>query len=323
MNSSVSVLIPAYNVEAFLSQCLESVVNQTYRNIQVVVVDDGSTDGTWAIAQQFADNYSFVEAYHQENTGITLVRKSLLSHAEGDYIIFVDGDDWIELDMVERMLSTIERTGSDVVVCGNKQELPGETKNRPFVVEALTIEGCENVVGCLLRHKDINGSLCNKLVKRKFYENITFYKDIWYGEDCIIMWQVLNNGVEKLHIMPDCLYHYRMNLNSITHLSFNYKKMTGHKVWSIICQETKNKWPRLYEKAMGTFVQQDIMLLFFAAQSNYKSDKPLNEIKKNVRENMHYMKDAGISNIRRLLLGYSLSCAYPFASLLVRIFFNR
>lgn len=322
MNSSVSVLIPAYNVEAFLSQCLESVVNQTYRNVQVVVVDDGSTDGTWAIAQQFADCYSFVEAYHQENTGITLVRKALLSHAKGDYIIFVDGDDWIEADMVERMLSTVERTGSDVVVCGNIQELPGETKYRPFVAEALTIQGNENVVGCLLRHKDINGSLCNKLVKRKFYENITFYKDIWYGEDCIITWQVLNNGVEKLHVMPDCLYHYRMNADSITHLSFNYKKMNGHLVWKIISQETKQKWPNLYHVAMGTFVQQDIMLLYFAAQSNYKSDKPLNEIKKNVRENMHYMKDAGISNPRRLLLGYSLSCAYPLASSLIRLLFR-
>lgn len=316
----VSVLVPAYNVEPFLKQCLDSIVNQTYRNLQVVVVDDGSTDDTWTIAQSFAENYCFVEALHQENKGVTLARKLLLSQVRGTYVLFVDGDDWIEIDMIERMLNLTTKSGADVTVCGNIRETPWGTTNMPFVSDYMNVEGKEKVIECLLHHKELNGSLCNKLVHSSFYKNISFNKDIWYGEDCIILWQALNNGVMKISFMPDCLYHYRMNSESITNVAFNYKKMSGHQMWKMICQQTKDIWPKSLCIAMGTFVQQDIMLLYYAAKADYKSDTLLSEIKKNVRENIHYMRKAGISNPRRLLLGYSLSYAYPIASYFVRLF---
>ena len=105
----VSVLIPVYNVAQYLPKCLDSIVNQTYQQLQVVVVDDGSSDKSLFIAKDYAAKYPFVEVYHQENAGVAAARNNLLSHVKGDYILFVDSDDWLELDMIEFLISKIEK----------------------------------------------------------------------------------------------------------------------------------------------------------------------------------------------------------------------
>lgn len=316
----VSILIPAYNVAAYLSQCLNSIVNQTYQYLQVVVVDDGSKDNTLEIARQYAEKYAFVEVHYQENAGVATARNALISLATGDYVLFVDSDDWIEYDMVECMLKVLGESQSNIVVCGCFKELNGTSIINSVANKGYVIEGAEEIMKTFLMHKELNGSLCNKIVPRKYFEGLTFRKDIWYGEDCLFFWQVLNRGVEKISFMPDCLYHYRMNEQSISHEKFNFKKMTGHEVWKQINEDVDKNWSSLSCIAKATYVQQDIMLLYFAALSNYPCDDKLKAIRKNVRENYHYMKEIGISNPRRLLLGYSLGYAYPIVSKLAKAF---
>lgn len=315
----VSILIPAYNVADYLPQCLDSVVNQTYSNLQVIVVDDGSKDETWKVARQYADKYSYVEVYHQDNVGVATTRNTLLSLAKGDYVLFVDSDDWIECDMVDRMLNTLIQSKCDIAVCGNFRELEADTRACPVVNAEYILEGTENIIKSLLMHKELNGSLCNKIVPRKFYDGLTFRNDIWYGEDCLFFWQTLNRGVQKICFMPDCFYHYRMNEQSISHEKFSFKKMTGHKVWNQISEDVDEKWPNLSNIAKATSVQQDLMLLYFAALSNYPCDENLNVIRENVRDNICYMKQVGISNLRRLSLGYILGYAYGLGGRLLRI----
>lgn len=315
----VSILIPAYNVANYLPQCLESVVNQTYPYLQVVVVDDGSIDNTLEIAGQYADKYSFVEVYHQDNAGVSTARNTLISLAKGEYVLFVDSDDWIERDMVERMLNTLDNSKADIAVCGSFKEQKSYTTVYPVVSREYILEGDENVIKALLMHKELNGSLWNKMVPRKFYDGLTFRTDIWYGEDCLFFWQALNNGVQKICFIPDCFYHYRMNEQSISHEKFNFKRMTGHKVWYQISKDVQVKWPKLSYVAKATFVQQDIMLLYFAALSNYPCDKGLDAIRKNVRENLRYMKKVGISNSRRLVLGYALGYVYSLVRNLFKV----
>ena len=114
----VSILVPAYNVAQYLHKCLDSIVNQTYQQLQVVVVDDGSSDNSLSIVKDYAAKYPFVEVYHQENAGVAAARNNLLSHVKGDYVLFVDSDDWLELDMIEFLISKIEKYKVDVVTCG-------------------------------------------------------------------------------------------------------------------------------------------------------------------------------------------------------------
>lgn len=157
----VSVLIPVYNVAQYLPKCLDSIVNQTYQQLQVVVVDDGSSDNSLSIVKDYAAKYPFVEVYHQENAGVAAARNNLLSHVKGDYILFVDSDDWLELDMIEFLISKIERYKVDVVTCGmvvNDTAVRKEYKQECWNQE-VTIQK-------FLFHKELSGSLWNFLRRR-------------------------------------------------------------------------------------------------------------------------------------------------------------
>ena len=120
MPPKVSVIIPVYNIEAYLRECLESVCNQTLDSIQIIVVDDGSTDGSAAICREFADRFpEKVEYYYKENGGSASARNMGLDHAVGDYVGFIDSDDWVEPDMYEKMYEKMVQYDCDIVFCRN------------------------------------------------------------------------------------------------------------------------------------------------------------------------------------------------------------
>ena len=100
----VSILVPVYNVEAYLPQCLDSLVGQTYPHLQIVLIDDGSTDGSWRVMQEYASRDERIEIYHQENQGVGATRNHLLEKIKGDYVLFVDSDDWVEENHIETLL---------------------------------------------------------------------------------------------------------------------------------------------------------------------------------------------------------------------------
>ena len=112
----LTLIIPIYNIEQYLSQCLDSIINQTYKNIQIILVDDGSTDSSGRICDEYADKDSRIIVIHKENGGLVSARKAGLREATGEYVVYVDGDDWIELNAIEHMVGTIERTKEDIVI---------------------------------------------------------------------------------------------------------------------------------------------------------------------------------------------------------------
>ena len=158
----VSILSPCYNVEKFLPQCLDSIVNQTYSNLQVVLIDDGSKDDTWRVMQDYAEKDNRVEIYHQENQGVAATRNHLLDKVKGDYVLFVDSDDWIEPDMVEFLVGKALNNDVEMVVCSNvinEAQPARDYKEERWSQEKVIME--------FLRHVTINGSLWNKLRRRR------------------------------------------------------------------------------------------------------------------------------------------------------------
>ena len=230
----VSILSPCYNVEKFLPQCLDSIINQTYSNLQIVLIDDGSKDATWHVMQDYAGKDNRIEIYHQENQGVSATRNHLLEKVKGDYILFVDSDDWIESNMVEFLLEKSLTNRADIVVCGM-------VKNDGACSEEYREERMdqETTIKKFLFHKELNGSLWNKLVKTSLLHGIRFDNRISYGEDALFCWHVL----QRVHTVVQTdrqLYHYRMNENSLSHLNWTpEKKGSGHLVWEAITNETK------------------------------------------------------------------------------------
>lgn len=114
----ISIIIPVYNSEAYIHQCLESIINQTFKNFEVILVDDGSTDGSLDILKYYSNKYENICYLTQNNKGAGAARNLAFNNCKGEYIVYVDSDDYLEATYLEEMLSKIEKTNSDIVICG-------------------------------------------------------------------------------------------------------------------------------------------------------------------------------------------------------------
>lgn len=294
-NLKVSILSPCYNVAKFLPKYFETVLGQTYRNLQVVLIDDGSKDNTWAVMQEYAARDSRVEIYHQENQGVAATRNNLLDKAKGDYVLFVDSDDWIELDMVEYLVGVALEYNSKFVMC---DRVINDAKPKHSVPE-IKILSQEQAVHDFLRHEYFVGSLWNKLLDSSLLHNVRFHCGINYGEDALFCWGILQN-VDKVAVTDRQLYHYRMNENSISHANWTLeKKGSGHLVWERISQETISLWPQFKDIAEVTYAISDMWQLYYALKSKYPFNDNVKALQKHVKESLGLMAHSGLFNIKK------------------------
>ncbi len=315
----VSILVPVYNSEKYLRQCLGSIVNQTYKDLQVVIVDDGSIDNSLSICREYADKYEFIEVYHQGNAGVASARNALLDKAKGDYTIFIDSDDWIEPDMIEGLLHYIAEYDLDIVICGSVSEYNDSATAVDTSYCSPLIDNREEAVKKFILHKELNGSLWNKLVKTSLFHNLRFAKDIWYGEDALMMWQVLQR-VNRIGSMPTPYYHYRMNDASISHQTFGPQKMSGHQVWATIYADTCRDWPEYKRVARAAFAISDMWLLFYAALDKYPFDKNISHFQRHVRENIIDILRAQHIKVNKKVFALGMALSYRLGCFLIRKF---
>ena len=123
-NILVSIIVPAYNIESYIGRCMESILNQSHKKIEILVIDDGSTDGTWNVIKHYAAKDQRIVAMHKENGGVSSTRRVGLEHAKGEYIGFVDGDDYVEPEMFERLLTNAVEYKAQISHCGYQMVFP-------------------------------------------------------------------------------------------------------------------------------------------------------------------------------------------------------
>ncbi len=315
MNPLVSVLIPVYNTEKYLPACLESIAGQTYPNLQVVVVDDGSKDASLSIAQEYAAKHPFIEVYHQENAGVAAARNNLLSHVKGEYVLFVDSDDWIEPDMVDFLVKKAKEYKVDMVTCGRvvNDDLP---KVECSIVE---LWNQEHVIKEFLRHVSFNGSLWNKLIRVDLLHDVKFHFGISYGEDALFVWNVLQH-VKQVLVTDKELYHYQMNEGSISHANWSpYKMGTGHSVWEKIEKDVSYLWPQYQKIVSTTFVISDMWQLYYALLSNYPYDDYMKLYQKHLKEDINLIRKSKDISINKKIFAEVVSRNYTIGKILVKM----
>jgi len=305
MNTSllVSILIPVYNVERYLAQCLDSIVNQTYRNLQIVIIDDGSKDNSLAICQKYAERDKRMVIYHQKNQGVATTRNHLLEKAQGDYLLFVDADDWIENHMIEFLVGIAVSHNAQIVTC----------KWHDFKeVQNITIEewNKEKVILEFLRHVIFDGSLWNKLIKMSTIHNIKFHDKISYGEDALFTWEVLQ-FVDKVVVTNNPLYHYRVNQESLTNLKWTPEKNgCSSIVWKTIVNETAEWWPQYIEIAKARYAIEDMWGLYNASLAEYPLDKHIRERQHTIRQNLKLIRKSKLISNNKILACYAFAYWY-------------
>ena len=208
----ISIIIPVYKTEKYLRQCVESVLAQTYGDIQVVLVDDGSPDGCGDICDEFARADARVKVVHQENAGLSAAWNAGLRLAEGEFVGFVDSDDFVEPDMFEYRLRGLEEADADVAVCGIFDEYSARTETRsPGEKRTLDTDG---VLAEMELNTGIQSYVWNKLWRRFLFDGIEFPGRT--SGDIAVAHLLFERAARGVALLPEPKYHYRFLAESIT-----------------------------------------------------------------------------------------------------------
>jgi glycosyltransferase involved in cell wall biosynthesis len=213
-----SVVIPIYNIEKYLRQCLDSIVTQTYRNLEIILVDDGSKDNCPAICDSYASTDSRIKVIHKKNGGLVSARKAGAKEATAEYIACVDGDDWIEKDYFEKFADVIEEYSPDVVCCGTILQKGDGSTQRQEVKERYGYYEKDDLTNIIYPHlMGFSGNIWGKVFKRDVYMEVQLGLDerIKIAEDACVVIPCVHKA-ESLFILEECLYNYRHNPASMT-----------------------------------------------------------------------------------------------------------
>ncbi len=316
-NPLVSILIPAYNAEKYISQCLDSIVNQTYCNLQIVIVDDGSKDNTEKICHEYAKKDQRFEIYHIPNGGVANARNILLSKIKGAYFLFVDSDDWIEPDTIEILVNVIESNDVDIAVCGNVTERNNHGSNVINDSSPAEIYDQKKAIELFLYHRKLNGSLWNKLIKTSIVNEVEFDSSVSYGEDALFIWECLKR-INTIAIIKSQLYHYQVNYQSISHQPFGSKKLSGHKVWKKFAEDTTKNWKEFNSLAKANYAVSDFWLLVYAARDNYHEDKNIRQFRDNLKSQMKLIYKLHLLSYSKIIVAYCFILNYRLTKYLLR-----
>lgn len=217
----VSVIVPVYNVEAELDRCVESLVEQSLKEIQVVLVDDGSTDSSGMLCDAWSHRDARIRVIHKPNGGLSSARNAGIEVSEGDYLGFVDSDDYIEPDMYEILLAGIADDNVSIATCGRYVHISGVIKEEYSSAKSIRLTSAEAMRELLLGNI-IDVAACDKLYRRELFDQIR-YPEGRISEDAAIILQLLDRCVDVVHV-GRCLYHYVFRAGSISKSSYNHKK---------------------------------------------------------------------------------------------------
>lgn len=213
---AISVIVAIYRAENYMRRCLESIRMQTFEDFEVLLIDDGSPDGSGDICEEYAAKDSRFRVFHKENGGVASARQCGLGNSRGEFIIHIDPDDWIELNMLEILYMKAVESGVDMVVCNIIAEEVLGPRPHTFCEDSR-----EMFMLNVNRDHDYGYKyglgLTNKLIRRQCYQGIKFPEQLRACEDSYVLVKMISNKV-KIYTIPDYLYHYdqRVNNNSLT-----------------------------------------------------------------------------------------------------------
>ena len=298
----VSVIVPVYNAEKYLERCFDSFLHQSFQNFELILVDDGSTDGSGGLCDKFSTLNKNVFVNHQENQGVSAARQVGLETAKGEYVIFADPDDWVEQDMLEHLVSVAEKEIADVVICDffiNVSESDGRLKQqKPHDLKPDTILR-------QLLTGELHGSTWNKLYRRdkllkldvSFPPRINYCEDLWFN--CILFM----NPVLNISYLNKAFYHYDFfsNPNGLSRKFSTWSVNDYLRFTGFIFSSLDDK---LYENEFSQLRFNTIKLAF---RSNCNKDEFFSIYPEKTQEIKKRMLSERMHSVMRLGLSFALN----------------
>ncbi|MBS4179143.1 glycosyltransferase family 2 protein [Lederbergia citrea] len=250
MKPGISVIVPVYNMRKFLHKCVDSILSQTFSDIEVILVNDGSTDESGIICDQYAKWDIRVKVLHKENGGLSSARNAGLKIAKGEYIGFVDSDDYIDINMYKDLYGLCKETNSDIAVCRFGREVSG---NLVAEVQQKMVKEMDNLEAMrqLFRGELYRFSVCNKLFRNRCFDNIVFPEERIH-EDLSTTYKLFSNA-NKIVFTNEVGYIYVRREHSILTSRFNEKRLDIFIGWEEILTFMKREYPLLSSEVYSCF----------------------------------------------------------------------
>lgn len=304
----LSVVIPVYNGEKYIEECLRSIMNQTYKDLQIIVVNDGSEDKTESIVKSILLEDSRIQLMSQINRGVSSARNRGLKYAENEFITFVDCDDTLDLNMYEILMNYANTNEFDIIHCGYKRINDKEIKEVSGTGK-IEVQNSYEALECIIKGKKFVGSLWNKIYKKSLFNGIRFDESLKVNEDILINYQVFKKSRKSIFIDEAKYNYFERNTSACNMTNRTKKAQDGLKVAKIILCDCKNS--NLKESALTKYFQCLVSLYrnyYYSKNKAYRNVR--NEIKQFYENNSIEVRKDKISAILIIYVPHLYGISY-------------
>lgn len=315
----ISIIIPVYNVADYVEKCILSVLGQTYKNIEIILVDDGSTDASVTICDLYASNKENIIAVHQKNKGVSEARKSGLKKASGNFIAFIDADDWVEKDYIEELYKAITQSKADMASCAYYEDYRDTSKLIKNGSKSIRLYSGKAAIKAVNERKDIYPFLWNKLFTKESLSGLKDSVPVIIGEDYTIVIKALER-MKKIVSINKPLYHYIKRESGVCNRGFSEEMFEVVNNYKNI-YHSFNKESRKLQKAVFNYILLEEMYYVICMEKNHHYNHQfIRMVKKDLRKGLlGYLSGANIGlmqkccavagavSYRFMILGYKCS----------------
>ncbi len=283
----ISIIVPVYNVENYIRRCVDSLINQTYKNLEIILVDDGSPDNSGAICDEYAQRDSRVKVIHKENGGVSSARNIGLENARGEYIGFIDSDDYVDAQMYEVLYTSLSDNDADIAMGIYALENSDGEFIPHYVGENPEVFDRAQTIAQMLKQVKYTCSLWDKLFCAKLIGDTRFDETISHNEDLLFVYQLMKNSNKAVYT-PKPMYYYCNNEQSASRVSFSDKNTTMLKAQTLVLEDIKENVAEIYDVALTEYVKTAIFNLTAIAKSGYCNKEYTEKLRKIVKDNLKF-----------------------------------
>ena len=320
MKKKVSVIIPAYNAEKYIEECIVSIINQTYKNIEIIVVNDGSEDNTMNIVNALKEKDNRIIIINQKNGGVSIARNNGFNNSTGEYIIFVDADDSLENTMIQTLVFNIEKYNADIAICGFKKIYSSGKQENPKILKVEKVFNKIDALRAFFEGKYFGISLWDKLIKRDLAEKISFEENRKINEDKYYLFNAILNS-KKIFLYNEGLYNYIQRDFSVSKKKFGINNLDILYFSKKILDNIDSMYPELNEYAIENYICDNIYVYRNIVRT-YKKDDPLFKDLRIIKNNLKKYKRFDKKKKKYNQIEFYLICNMEFIYRLILNFFD-